>query len=304
MPIDEDKNLKILAGLTSQLDANTQALSRAQQDKSFAESMLAQELAAWKSLQASPNVPSLKQKLVALEDQLIDLQSRYTEDHPDVVKVENDIAELKANLKETNSAPESSKPETAKEDPQDKMEPPQILVLRQQIHQNEVVISRATGEQKRIQELIDSYQARLSLSPEVEEQYKQLTRDNETAHTIYDNLLTNENAAQMQTEMERKQQGERVKLLDPANLPTSPSFPVRWVFAAGGLGAGLCIGLCIALWLELKDKSIRNEGDVVAALELPMLASVPWLGVEEHGKETGRFWDRFKQIPVEKRTAV
>jgi hypothetical protein len=42
----------------------------------------------------------------------------------------------------------------------------------------------------------------------------------------------------------------------------------------------------------------------VASLEWPMLASVRWLGVEEHGKETGRFWDRFKQSPVEKRTAV
>jgi|SRR5579863_4541237 len=301
LPTDEDNNLKILMGLASQLDANTQALSRAQQDKAFAESVLTQEVAAWKSLQASPNVPTLRQQLLALENQLVELQSRYTEDHPDVVKIENDIAEMKANLKDMSSDPDS---EDSTEGLRAKMEPPEILRLREQIHQNEIVMARATHEQKRLQELINSYQDRLSVSPDVEEQYKQLTRDNETAHTIYDNLLTNESAARMQTEMERKQQGEQMKLLDPAILPTSPSFPVRWKFALGGFGAGLCIGLSIAFWLELRDKSIRNEGDVLAALELPMLASVPWLGANENGGDgKGRFRDRFKPLSGEKRSA-
>ena len=40
---------------------------------------------------------------------------------------------------------------------------------------------------------------------------------------------------------------------------------------------GLGIGLGLALWLELRDKAIRTEQDVTAALELPMLVSVPWL---------------------------
>jgi capsular polysaccharide biosynthesis protein len=76
--------------------------------------------------------------------------------------------------------------------------------------------------------------------------------------------------------MERNQEGEQLKLLDPASLPGSPSFPVRWMFSVYGLAAGLCIGLCFAAWLELRDKSIRDEGDVLAALELPMLVSLPW----------------------------
>ena len=36
------------------------------------------------------------------------------------------------------------------------------------------------------------------------------------------------------------------------------------------------MGLCFAVWIELRDKSIRDEGDVLAALELPMLVSLPW----------------------------
>jgi len=38
--------------------------------------------------------------------------------------------------------------------------------------------------------------------------------------------------------MEQQEQGERMHLLDPANLPDSPSFPNRLMFAGGGLGCG------------------------------------------------------------------
>jgi hypothetical protein len=53
LPGDEDNNLKILMGLNSQLDANTQTLNRAQQDKAYTESLLAQQLAAWKSSESA-----------------------------------------------------------------------------------------------------------------------------------------------------------------------------------------------------------------------------------------------------------
>ena len=49
LPEDAENNYKILQGLNSQLDANKQALNRAQQDKAYTESLLAEQLAAWKS---------------------------------------------------------------------------------------------------------------------------------------------------------------------------------------------------------------------------------------------------------------
>ncbi len=284
LPADVDNNLKILMGLTSELNAATQTLNRAQQDKSFAEAMLAQQTAAWKFSQASPNVPTLQQQLVALQNQLVTLRVRYTENHPDVVKTKKDIAELKAELKEMNGdAEQNTNPETAGT----KIEPPEILQLRQQIHQNEDLLARATLEQKRLEQQIELYQSRLALSPDVEEQYKQLTRDNDSAQKLYSDLLTNKSVAEMQTEVERRQEGEQMRLLNPASLPSYPSFPLRWMFAVYGLGAGLGIGCSFALWLELRDKSIRNEADVHVGLELPMLAAVPWAGADPSSK--GRF---------------
>src|SRR5258708_18100761 len=81
--------------MNSQLEANTQALSRAQQDKVFNESMLGQQEANWKASQSGQNPETTEQQLGVLQDQLTSLQSRYTPDHPDVIKLRSQIEELK-----------------------------------------------------------------------------------------------------------------------------------------------------------------------------------------------------------------
>ena len=53
LPGHEDNTMKVLAGLNSQLDAYTQALNRAEQDRAYAQSVLSQQLAAWSSSQTS-----------------------------------------------------------------------------------------------------------------------------------------------------------------------------------------------------------------------------------------------------------
>jgi len=209
-----------------------------------------------------------------LQSQLITLQARYTDDHPDVVKTKADIAEIKRKLDEMNSAAAQNAPGN---DKASASEPPEIRQLRLQVHQYDQVIAQATRDQQRLQEQIRAYQGRVALSPAVEEQYKLLTRDYDTAQKFYNDLLAKKSESAMQTDMERGQQGEQMRLLNPANLPDSPSFPNRWLFSGGGLGAGLALGLGLALWMELRDKSIRTEQDVLAAMELPMLVSLPWV---------------------------
>jgi protein tyrosine kinase modulator len=281
LPGDEDQNLKLLMGLNSQLDASTQALNRAQQDRTYTQSLLSQQVAAWKSSQNETNPTSLEQQLTALQSQLISLQARYTEDHPDVIKAKADIAELKRRLEEMNKAAASS---TENTDKAGVAEPPEVRQLRLQIHQYDQTIAEASREQKRIKDQIGIYQGRVALSPAIEEQYKGLTRDYDTALKFYNDLLAKRSESEMQTDMERRQQGEQMRLLNPANLPDTPSFPVRWLFAAGGLGGGLALGMGLALWIELRDKAIRTEKDVEAVMDLPTLVSVPWLGPELVGK--------------------
>jgi polysaccharide chain length determinant protein (PEP-CTERM system associated) len=299
LPEDADANLKILMGLNSQLDATTQAVNRAEQDKTYTESQLANQLAAWRSSQSTTSPQAIQQQLASLQSLLIQLQARYTEDYPDVVKTKADIAQLKKQLDNMSSAkPEqnSSKANLA--------EPPEIQQMRVQIHQYENAISQATEQQKRLQDQIKVYQGRVALSPAVEEQYKQVTRDYESAQKFYDDLLAKKSQSAMATDMERQQQGEQFRLLNQAPLPSDPSFPNRLLFAGGGLGAGLALGFGIAIWLEFKDKTLRSEADVEAVMALPVLISLPWVsGAEQvNGKKSlfgrGKESDKTETVEV------
>jgi polysaccharide chain length determinant protein (PEP-CTERM system associated) len=294
LPGDEDNNLKVLGTLNAQLDANTQTINRAQQDKAYTESLLAQQVATWKSSQGSTNPQSLQQQLTQLQANLMELQAKYTDDHPDVIKTKADIAELKKRLAEVNDAAAVSTDSGTEK--ASLAEPAEIRQLRLQVHQYSDMLAQATREQKRVTDQIKVYQSRVAISPDVEEKYKQLTRDYDTAQKFYADLLAKRSTSEMATDMERRQQGEQMRLLNPASLPDSPSFPNRWLFAGGGLGAGLVFGLVLALWLELRDKSIRNEADVEASLQMPVLVALPWITGDEakSSNGNGKFWNKDK----------
>ena len=289
LPTDQDANLKMLMTLTQQQDAFTQKQNIAQQDKAYNQSQLSQQLASWKSTQLSTNPETLQKQLSELQSQLISLRARYTDDHPDVVKTKADITEVKAKLAEISKASASATDSDSERG--SAMEPIEIRQLRQQIHRDDQDIALADREIKRLQSAVSQYESHLSLSPAVEEQYKALTRDYENAAKTYQELLGKKSTADLIAHMTNQAQGERMTEIQPASFPDAPSFPNLLMFIGGGLAAGLALGVGIAMWLELRDNSIRTEADAEAALELPMLVAVPWVGPASENKD-GKLWHR------------
>jgi len=272
LPEDEPTNLNLLTGLTSQLDAANQALARAQQDKSFAQSMLTQQIAAWQASQGGHDPETLEQQLVALQTQLANLQASYTDDHPDVIRVKADIAALQKKIAASENGKVPAEPVAAQKTA---VEPMQITQWRTQVHAAEQLIAEKTKEQEQLKQEIKLYEGRVQASPMVEQQYKELTRGYQTAQDSYNDLLKKQQASAMSADLSKNLEGEQFRVLDPANLPSEPSFPNRRMFAAGGLGGGLALGLGIAFLLEIQDKSLKTERDVEFALRLPVLAMVP-----------------------------
>ncbi len=192
-----------------------------------------------------------------------------------MIKTKNDIAALQKKMAENDNqtaTTESGKP------PRATAEPGQITQLRAQVHSFEQVIAEKSKEQEQIKQQIRLYQDRVQSSPVVEEQYKELTRGYQTALDSYNDLQKKRDQSQMATELERQQEGEQFRVLDPANLPDNPSFPNRRLFALSGLGGGLGLGLGLAFLLEMRDTSMRTERDVEFVLRLPVLAMVPEIG--------------------------
>ena len=97
----------------------------------------------------------------------------------------------------------------------------------------------------------------------------------------------------MAAALERKQEGEQFRVLDPANLPDKPAFrTVHFCFGRTGRRAGA--GTWPRVSLEMRDTSMRTERDVEFALRLPVLAMVPAIGpmTAKATKETPSQLDR------------
>ena len=133
------------------------------------------------------------------------------------------------------------------------------------------------------------YRARVESSPTIEQEYKELTRDYQTALAFYNDLLSKRDQSAMANDLERHQQGEQFQVLDPANLPDKPSFPNKQLFALGGSGAGLGLGVGLVLMIELLDTSLRSSRNVEFALRLPVLAMIPTIeGLASKGAKKSR----------------
>jgi capsular polysaccharide biosynthesis protein len=136
------------------------------------------------------------------------------------------------------------------------------------------------------------YQDRVAGTPAVEEEYKAITRDNQTAQAFYDDLLKKMDDSKMATDLERRQQGEQFRVMDEANLPEEPFFPKRPVFVMEGLAAGLLLGLVIVGLLEYMDTAMRSERDVWAFTKLPTLGVITFTGEEVEVKTKRRWFGR------------
>jgi polysaccharide chain length determinant protein (PEP-CTERM system associated) len=279
LPEEQQTNLTLMAGMNSQLEATTQALSRAQQDKVSTETMLNLQEANWKATQSGAQNPETEEKqMEELQDQLSSLLARYTPEHPDVIKLKAQIEDLRRKLDEDPSAKKHSSNSQV-----NLHEPPQLQQLRVKVKSDEMSIVDLTKRQAQIQDQIRILQGRVQASPMVEQQFKELTRNYQSASEFYNNLLKNRDNAGMATALEQQQESETFKVLDAPSLPSSPSFPKKIVFVGGGLGGGFALALGILYLLAISDKAMYTERDVESCLQIPVLTSVPGFDVSMTG---------------------
>jgi uncharacterized protein involved in exopolysaccharide biosynthesis len=208
-----------------------------------------------------------------LQDKLTDLLSRYTPDHPDVIKTESQIAELKKRMAEPPKQASANAPA------QSTHEPPQIQVLRAKLRQDDLIIANLQRAQAQIQSQASKLQVRMEASPMVEQQYKEITRDHQSASEIYNDLLKKSQSSATYGALVHEQDSEQFRVYDPPNLPQSPSFPKKPYFLGGGAFGGLAIGFGILFLLAMMDKTIHSEHDAELFLQLPVLTVVPTLAV-------------------------
>jgi uncharacterized protein involved in exopolysaccharide biosynthesis len=287
LPGAESSNINMLTTLNTQLDAATQSLSRLEQNRQYAESMMTiqQQNQAQTAEHGGVGPQAQQQELQQLLAQEADLTSRYTDDYPDVRAVKSKIADLQKKI--AQAPPPSPAPASATPKATDSVSAQQF---RLQLRAMDQEIAQKKRDQAMIESQMRTYQDRVAASPEVEEEYKAITRDNQTALTFYNSLLAKQNDSTMAMNLEKRQQGESFKVMDEPNLPESPMFPKRPVFVGGGLGAGLALGLLIVGILEYLDTAVRSERDIWAFTKLPTLGVIGFNGERQEPVTAKRRW--------------
>lgn len=275
LPGQESTTMSTLQSLTTQLDAATQSLGRTQQNVTFLQAMVTQQthdLESTESTTPGTSVDERKKELKGLIEQKQALETIYTPDYPDVVAISRKIADLQAEIGHASAQPTPALAPVAST--VSTPDSPQLQQLKAELRAAQESMATAKKEQAQIQQQIRIYESRLQSSPEVEAQYKEITRGHETALAFYNSLLKEINESSMATSLEQRQQGEQFRVLDPPNLPDAPTFPNRAVFAGGGFAGGLFLGLLLVALLEYRDTSLRDARDVWAFTKLPTLGVI------------------------------
>jgi uncharacterized protein involved in exopolysaccharide biosynthesis len=265
-----------------------------QQNETFIQAMISQEERQTQGTEpvTVAAADERRKELKSLMDQKAALDALYTPDHPDVVALKRRIAELQAEIAHTPAepAPATDAAHVARPDP------PQLLQLKAQLQAVQQSIAGTKQQQAQVEQQIRGYESRIEASPKVEEEYKQVTRDHDTALQFYNSLLSKMNESSMATALVHRTLGEQFHLMDAANLPDAPSFPNRLIFAGGGLAGGLFLGILIAAALEFRDTSLRNERDIWAFTKLPTLGSISHVaGIPEAAKGHHKRWRPFSR---------
>lgn len=291
LPGQEQPNLNTLQALTTQLDAATQSLNRMQQDETFLAALVAQQGSDLQRADTLGTVSpdTLETQLNALRAQKRELEALYTPNHPDVSSLSRKIADLEKQMAQGADHPASAVVSSEHLRP----DPPQLQQTKAQLRAIRQSIAAQKQEQAHIEQQLRVYQGRVESSPAIEAEFKQVTRDHETALQFYDSLLSKMNESSMATNLERRQQGEQFQVLDAANLPEAPKFPKPTVFAGGGFTFGLFLGLTITALLEYRDTAVRTERDILAFTNLPTLGLISFIDGLPARETPRRLWALF-----------
>jgi polysaccharide biosynthesis transport protein len=303
LPAQVGSNLQILAGLQSQLQTEEDALNTAKQQRVYLETLVNQ----YRSLQVSPKtaggvptagLPAIDDELQKLRAQLADLSSHYTDRHPDVRKLKEQIAETEktrdrivADLKARNAKP-ADPDTTTTPDPSAVTDAASPMVqLQGQLQSNRVEIANRERSVVDLKSKVVDYQSRLNQEPVREQQLSDLTRGYEQSKANYDDLLKKKNESAMATSMELLQQGERFRIIDPPSLPVKPDYPNRLKFCGIGIGIGLALGALVAGAFEMMDDRVYDEQELQRLLPVAVISEIPTLeAVADEHRERRRLW--------------
>ncbi len=293
---------KYVGLLPDHMEANLRTLDRLQMELNTAEDLLHSQTIKLSSLEkvmkdyqasgaarvesddaksARKGLDPLVARLHELERQLTTLRAEWKEAYPDISDTKQEIQRVKAQLAEKYGTFSVDRPnETAM------MYDPTMRELVRQQNDLRADMSATKDRRARLKELVKEKQQLVEQTPSREQGLMILVRDYDNMQKNYQALLDKRLNARVAVNLEKRQKGEQLRVLDPANLPAKLDSPNRLLIMAWGLLGGCGLGVGLALGLDQVNPTFRRREEVELLPDIRVLATVPQFFVAPY-KEDG-----------------
>ena len=256
LPEQQAANLATLARLNEEFRLNNETRVRLleRRDRLQAERL-------YTGMEDSAALVRSDARLARLNQQLAELESRFTDKHPDVVRTRSEIAAL-----EETSAGAGE---------------PQEGSWGLQSLQNELAAIEAS--QKRLREMIAQYQYRVEQAPVWDQELQSLSRDYAGTKALYASLSDRYAEAQIAQMMEQES-GSQFRVVEPAIPAAEPFAPSRSRVLILALALGVIAAGAVMVLAEQKDSSFHGLDDLRSFTVVPVLAGIPHIATRAAGR--------------------
>ncbi len=213
-------------------------------------------------------------RIATLEQQLDQLALHYTDKHPDVVGLREQIARL-----EDRRAEELAELAAAPPPPSTSMggDPLQGSVY-QEIN---LAMAQADAEVAALQARVDAYrkdvdelERAVDTVPEIEAELKRLDRDYGLNKQQYEELLKRRESARLSEQADEQADDIKLKVIEPPRIPLRPVGPNRIQFLAMVLFASLGAGGGLAVLLSQVNPRFYSSDELKEITQLPVVGTV------------------------------
>lgn len=190
----------------------------------------------------------------AITQQLIAARNQYTEDYPDVKKLEADLQATKQKRLAAEAAMVAERQEKAR-----------AIQMENEVQQ----------EIDDLHKQADAYQKRLNETPRWAEALGNLQREYDIVKAKYESVVSRKVEAEIAQELEARNAMTMFNVISPAEKPMVPAKPDRFGATMIVFLVALALGVLTAVMLEMRDDSLRDMQEVKGRLPLQVLAVVP-----------------------------
>jgi polysaccharide chain length determinant protein (PEP-CTERM system associated) len=269
LPEQRDANLQMVASLSQRLDSATNALRGEQDRLTMIERQIdgmRQGTADIAPLRPDIGPTTIQGRVALLQRQLAEAQTMYTDKHPEVQRLKQELADARDELKR-GAGKGSDRDDLLRSDPT-------YAALQADRSQARLRVASLQRDTAAMRSQIAMYQQRIEAAPMVEQELASLTREYELEKTNYGQLSERHKAALIAEDLERKQGSDRFSVLYSASLPDSPESPNRPRLILMAIALGLFLGVGLAAGRELLDRAVY-DARALSQFDVPVLAEIP-----------------------------